>query len=66
MIWRSLRLIVTTGTIPPLMVVLLHWSLVLTLAIGCVVVILMKGLACVADAHVMEEPKHGKYTSTQS
>ena len=38
--------------------VMLHWTLVLTLAIGCVIVILMKGPAYVADAYPMEEPAH--------
>jgi hypothetical protein len=32
-------------------VLLLHWTLVLTLAIGCVVVMVMKGPAYVADAY---------------
>jgi hypothetical protein len=32
-------------------VVVLHWTLVLTLAIGCVVVMVMKGPAYVADAY---------------
>ena len=32
-------------------VLLLHWALVLTLAIGCVVVIVMKGPAFVADPY---------------
>ncbi len=36
--------------------VILHWALVLTLAIGCVIVILMKGPAYVADAYAMDEP----------
>ena len=36
-------------------VVILHWTLVLTLAIGCVIVMLMKGPAYVADAYEMEE-----------
>jgi hypothetical protein len=36
--------------------VILHWSLVLTLAIGCVIVMLMKGPAYVADAYVMPTP----------
>lgn len=31
--------------------VLLHWTLVLTVAIGCVIVMLMKGPAFVADAY---------------
>ena len=35
--------------------VVLHWSLVLTLAIGCAIVILMKGPAYVADAYKMKE-----------
>ena len=38
--------------------VVLHWTLVLTLAIGCVIVMLMKGPAYVADAYPMEEPPH--------
>jgi hypothetical protein len=36
--------------------VILHWSLALTLAIGCVIVMLMKGPAYVADAYVMQVP----------
>jgi hypothetical protein len=36
--------------------VVFHWTLVLTLAIGCAIVMLMKGPAYVADAYVMEEP----------
>ncbi len=39
-------------------IVVLHWTLVLTLAIGCVIVMLMKGPAYVADAYPMEEPPH--------
>jgi hypothetical protein len=38
--------------------VVLHWALVLTLAIGCAIVMLMKGPAYVADAYPMEEPPH--------
>lgn len=34
-------------------VVLLHWTLVLTVAIGCVVVRVMKGPAYVADAYAL-------------
>lgn len=34
--------------------VILHWTLVLTLAIGCVIVMLMKGPAYVADAYPLE------------
>ncbi len=37
-------------------IVVLHWTLVLTLAIGCAIVMLMKGPAYVADAYPMEEP----------
>ncbi len=36
--------------------VILHWALVLTLAIGCVIVMLMKGPAYVADAYPMDGP----------
>lgn len=36
--------------------VILHWTLVLTLAIGCAIVIVMKGPAYVADAYEMEQP----------
>jgi hypothetical protein len=35
--------------------VVLHWTLVLTLAIGCAVVIVMKGSAFVADAYPLPE-----------
>jgi hypothetical protein len=37
--------------------VLLHWTLVLTLGIGCVIVMLMKGPAFVADAYPPPEPE---------
>jgi hypothetical protein len=37
-------------------VVLLHWTLVLTVAIGCVVVRVMKGPAYVADAYALPNP----------
>ena len=37
--------------------VILHWSLVLTLAIGCVIVMVMKGPAYVADAYAMDAPR---------
>lgn len=43
-------------------VIFLHWTLVLTLAIGCAIVILMKGPAYVADAYFMEEPKQNADT----
>lgn len=36
-------------------VVVLHWTLVLTLAIGCVIVMVMKGPAFVADAYPMPD-----------
>lgn len=45
--------------------VVLHWTLVLTLAIGCVIVMLMKGPAYVADAYPMEEPPHACATQLQ-
>ncbi len=45
--------------------VVLHWTLMLTLAIGCVIVMLMKGPAYVADAYAMEEPTRDKEASIQ-
>ena len=36
-------------------VVVLHWTLVLTLAIGCVIVMVMKGQAYVADAYELND-----------
>ena len=45
--------------------IMLHWTLVLTLAIGCVIVMLMKGPAYVADAYPMEEPPHVTETKLQ-
>ena len=45
--------------------VVLHWTLVMTLAIGCVIVMLMKGPAYVADAYAMEEPTRDKEASIQ-
>lgn len=45
--------------------VVLNWTLVLTLAIGCVIVMLMKGPAYVADAYPMEEPPHVTETKLQ-
>jgi hypothetical protein len=80
-IWRRLPVILTWGTLLPLLVawlywvfepsqpspaqardqllvyfrliglVVLHWTLVLTVGIGCVIVMLMKGPAYVADAY---------------
>jgi len=35
--------------------VVLHWTLVLTVAIGCVIVLVMKGPAFVADAYPLPE-----------
>jgi len=46
-------------------IVVLHWTLVLTLAIGCAIVMLMKGPAYVADAYPMEEPPHVTETKLQ-
>lgn len=45
--------------------IMLHWTLVLTLAIGCVIVMLMKGPAYVADAYPMEEPPYAPETKLQ-
>lgn len=42
--------------------VILYWALVLTLAIGCAIVIIMKGPAYVADAYPLshsDSPAHG-------
>ena len=36
-------------------VVLLHWTLVLTVGIGCVIVMIMKGQAYVADAYELND-----------
>ena len=36
-------------------VVVLHWTVVLTLAIGCIIVMLMKGPAYVADAYPLND-----------
>lgn len=38
--------------------VVLHWTLVLTLAIGCVIVMVMKGPAYVADAYSLNDSDH--------
>ncbi|MCU0976566.1 MAG: hypothetical protein MUC71_09705 [Steroidobacteraceae bacterium] len=38
-------------------VVVLHWTLVLTLALGCFIVRVMKGPAYVADAYAMPDDK---------
>jgi hypothetical protein len=46
-------------------IVVLHWTLVLTLAIGCAIVMLMKGPAYVADAYPMEEPPRASETKLQ-
>jgi hypothetical protein len=40
-------------------VVALHWSLVLTVACGCVVVMVMKGPAYVADAYPLPQREDG-------
>lgn len=39
-------------------VVVLHWTLVLTVAIGCVIVMLMKGPAFVADGFEVQHTDH--------
>ena len=36
-------------------VVILHWTLVLTVGIGCVVVMMMKGPAYVADTYPLSD-----------
>ncbi len=41
-----------------LALVLLHWTLVLTVGIGCVIVMLMKGPAYVADAYPLPGDDH--------
>jgi hypothetical protein len=38
--------------------VILHWTLVLTVAIGCAIVWIMKGPAYVADAYPLNEREH--------
>lgn len=45
--------------------VVLNWTLVLTLAIGCAIVMVMKGPAYVADPYVMEEPTRDHETLIQ-
>lgn len=39
-------------------VVVLHWTLVLTVAIGAFIVMMMKGPAYVADAYPLEDAEH--------
>lgn len=39
--------------------VLLHWTLVLTVALGCIIVRVMKGPAYVADAYELPQPDAG-------
>lgn len=49
-------------------IVIFHWTLVLTLAIGCAIVMVMKGPAYVADAYEMEESEespHGTEKNVQ-
>jgi hypothetical protein len=43
-------------------VVVLHWTLVLTLALGCFIVRVMKGPAYVADAYSMPEESGASMT----
>jgi len=45
--------------------VILHWTLVFTLAIGCVIVMVMKGPAYVADAYYLEESDRVNKTEFQ-
>jgi hypothetical protein len=45
--------------------IILHWTVVLTVAIGCIIVMLMKGPAYVADAYEMphsDRPRPGSST----
>lgn len=46
--------IITTVDIYAIGVLILHWTVVLTVAIGAVIVMIMKGPAYVADAYPME------------
>ena len=43
--------------------VVFNWTLVLTLAIGCVIVMVMKGPAYIADGYEMEEPNRDAKTN---
>jgi hypothetical protein len=43
-------------------VVVLHWTLVLTLALGCFIVRVMKGPAYVADAYAMPDDEGASIT----
>ena len=46
--------VITTVDIYAIGVLILHWTVVLTVAIGAVIVMVMKGPAYVADAYPME------------
>lgn len=46
---------IQTADILAIGVVVLHWALVFTLAIACIIVILMKGPAYVADAYELDD-----------
>ena len=46
--------LITTVDIYAISVLILHWTVVLTVAIGAVIVVIMKGPAYVADAYPME------------
>lgn len=49
---------ITTLDIYAISLVVLHWTLVLTVAIGAFIVMVMKGPAYVADAYPMVEAEH--------
>ena len=49
---------ITTAHIWLISLMVLHWTVVLTVAIGAFIVLVMKGPAYVADAYPMDEAEH--------
>jgi hypothetical protein len=57
---------ITTLDIYAISLVVLHWTLVLTVAIGAFIVMVMKGPAYVADAYPLVEYEHPQASSDRS
>lgn len=56
---------ITTLHIGLISLMVLHWTVVLTVAIGAFIVLVMKGPAYVADAYPMDEAEHPSPNQTR-
>ena len=64
-LWRKLPLIALMGTLLPLF----HWSMVLTAAVGCVIVMGMKGPGYQADSYPLshsDQPRNDPQSAEEA